>query len=100
MHASRPTMAQFVFEGAASKIQPRFVKKNGLPVRIPNNDHYRGRIGHVPEPLLTFTQFVLALLELDTIFLDSLQRLVQRFQNLSDGYGTGQGDLHQQGPYP
>ena len=63
MNARRPALAQFLFHGAAGKIQPCFVKKCGLKVRIRDDDLYRGCIGHTPKALFAFTEHSLRFIE-------------------------------------
>src|SRR6516164_16401 len=64
-----PPVAQFLFHGAARKIQPDLVEESTTPVGPwpgrPN--HHRGGVGHISEALFTLAQPLFSLMPLGNI---------------------------------
>src|SRR5260370_15511994 len=62
VNAFCPAVAKFLFQGAASKVEPTFIEKGAEFVRARHPDHHRRCICHSAKTSLTFPQRLLRLL--------------------------------------
>src|ERR1700722_2251284 len=56
MNARDPAMADDLIQRSAREGEPALVEKGAASVGSRDPDHYRRRVGHVPEALFTFAQ--------------------------------------------